>query len=53
MAIQAGDVLLLAAFIPAVEEFNAMSLTFMVLALGIGLLLTTNHEQTACSRRAR
>ena len=29
-----------------------MSLTFMVLALGIGLLLTTNHEQHALGERA-
>jgi uncharacterized protein DUF4153 len=47
-----AGVLLLAAFIPAVEEFNAMSLTFMVLALGIGLLLTTNHERHALGERA-
>jgi len=43
---------LLAALIPAVEEFNPVSLTFMVLALGIGLLLTTNHERHALGERA-
>ena len=42
-----AGVLLLAALVPAIEEFNVVSLAFMVLALGIGLLLTTNHERHA------
>src|SRR6185436_15504160 len=33
-----AGVLLLAALVPAIEEFNALSLAFMLLALGIGLL---------------
>jgi hypothetical protein len=47
-----AGVLLLAAFVPAVEEFNAASLTFMVLALGIGLLLTTNRDRHHLGDRA-
>ena len=44
--------LLLAALVPAVEEFNAASLMFMVLALGIGLLLTTNRDRHHLGQRA-
>ena len=44
--------LLLAALVPAIEEFNAASLTFMVLALGVGLLLTTNRDQHGLGERA-
>lgn len=44
--------LLLAALVPAVEEFNAASLMFMVLALGIGLLLTTNRDRHLLGDRA-
>lgn len=44
--------LLLAALVPAVEEFNAASLMFMVLALGIGLLLATNRDRHHLSERA-
>ena len=47
-----AGVLLLAALVPAIEEFNVVSLTFMVLALGIGLLLTTNHERGGLGERA-
>jgi Domain of unknown function (DUF4173) len=47
-----AGVLLLAALVPAIEEFNVVSLTFMVLALGIGLLLTTNHERRGLGERA-
>ena len=35
--------LLLAALLPAVEEFNAASFFLIVLSLGVGLLLTTNR----------
>jgi hypothetical protein len=44
--------LLLVGLVPAVEEFNAASLAFMVLALGIGLLLTTNRERHGLGERA-
>jgi hypothetical protein len=44
--------LLLAGLVPAVEEFNAASLIFMVLALGIGLLLTTHRDQHHLGERA-
>jgi len=50
-ALLAG-VLLLAAIVPGIEEFNAVSLTFMVLALGVGLLLTTNRERHGLGERA-
>ena len=42
-ALLAG-ILVLAGLVPAVEEFNVVSLFFMVLALGVGLLLTTNRK---------
>ena len=44
--------LLLVALLPAIEEFNAASLTFIVLALGIGLLLTTNRDRHGLGERA-
>jgi uncharacterized protein DUF4153 len=44
--------LLLAALVPAIEEFNVASLTFMVLALGVGLLLTTNRDRHGLGERA-
>jgi hypothetical protein len=47
-----AGVLLLAALIPAIEEFNVTSLAFMVLALGVGLLLTTNRERHDLGERA-
>ena len=37
---------------PAIEEFNVVSLIFMVLALGVGLLLTTNHDADGLGERA-
>jgi hypothetical protein len=40
-----AGVLLLAALVPAVEEFNTASLTFMALALGVGLLQMTNRDR--------
>lgn len=46
-----AGVLLLAALVPAIEEFNALSLAFMLLALGIGLLLTTSHERHGLGER--
>jgi len=47
-----AGILLLVALVPAIEEFNAASLTFMVLALGIGLLLTTNRDRHRLDERA-
>jgi len=47
-----AGVLLLAALVPAIEEFNVASLAFMVLALGVGLLLTTNTERRGLGERA-
>jgi len=44
--------LLLVALVPAIEEFNVASLTFMVLALGIGLLLTTDRDRHGLGERA-
>jgi hypothetical protein len=44
--------LLLVALLPAIEEFNVASLTFMVLALGVGLLLTTNRDRHNLGERA-
>ena len=44
--------LLLAALVPAIEEFNAASFFFIVLALGIGLLLTTNRKLTEVGEQA-
>ena len=44
--------LLLVALVPAIEEFNAASLTFIVLALGVGLLLTTNRDRHRLPERA-
>ena len=39
-----AGLLVLAGLIPAIEEFNVASLFFIVLALGIGLSLTTNRK---------
>ena len=47
-----AGVLLLVALVPAIEEFNVASLTFIVLALGIGLLLTTNRDRHGLGERA-
>jgi len=44
--------LLLLGLVPAAEEFNAASLTFIVLALGTGLLLTTNRDRHRLGERA-
>ncbi|KRR27935.1 hypothetical protein CQ14_08885 [Bradyrhizobium lablabi] len=46
-----AGVLLLVALVPAIEEFNVASLTFTVLALGIGLLLTTNRDRHRLGER--
>jgi hypothetical protein len=47
-----AGILVLAGLVPAVEEINAASLVFVVLALGVGLLLTTNREPTGFGERA-
>ncbi|WP_249119038.1 MULTISPECIES: DUF4173 domain-containing protein [unclassified Bradyrhizobium] len=50
-ALLAG-LLVLASLIPAVEEFNAASLFFIVLAIGIGLSLATNRKLTGVGEQA-
>jgi hypothetical protein len=45
-------VLVLAGLVPAIEEFNPASLAFIILALGIGLQLTTHHQITGLGGRA-
>ena len=50
-ALPAG-ILLLAGLVPALEEFNAVSLAFIVVALGLGLLLTTGRELDGLKERA-
>lgn len=47
-----AGVLVIAGLVPAVEEFNAVSLCLIVLALGVGLLLTTGREQVGLADRA-
>ena len=47
-----AGLLVLASLVPAIEEFNAGSLLFIALALGIGLALTTNHETNGLGERA-
>src|SRR5260370_37425980 len=47
-----AGVLVIAGLVPAIEEFNAVSLAFIVLALGVGLLLTTGREQVGLADRA-
>src|SRR5215216_4707575 len=44
--------LLLVAVVPTIEEFNVASLIFMVLALGVGLVLTTNRDRHGLGERA-
>ncbi|MCK1642936.1 DUF4173 domain-containing protein [Bradyrhizobium sp. 157] len=44
--------LVLAGLVPAIEEFNAASLAFMTLALGFGLLLTTNPQRYKLGEQA-
>jgi hypothetical protein len=39
-----AGIFVLAGLVPAIEQFNAVSLAFIVLALGVGLLLTTGRE---------
>ena len=43
---------ILAGLIPAVEEFNAASFFFIVLALGVGLVLTTNRKLPSAGEQA-
>jgi hypothetical protein len=47
-----AGLLVLAGLIPAVEEFNAASFLFIVLALGVGLSLTTNRKLTGVGEQA-
>jgi hypothetical protein len=47
-----AGILVLASLVPAVEEFNAASLFFIALALGVGLSLTTNRHLTSVGEQA-
>src|ERR1700692_3551430 len=47
-----AGILVLAGLVPAIEDFNAVSLAFIVLALGIGLLLTTGRKLDGIAERA-
>jgi hypothetical protein len=47
-----AGILVLAGLLPAVEEINAGSLLFVALALGVGLLLTTNCEPISLDEQA-
>jgi hypothetical protein len=44
--------LVLAGVFPAIEEFNAVSLAFIALALGVGMLLTTGHALDGLKQQA-
>lgn len=48
----AAGILVAISLMPAIEEFNAASLAFLVLALGVGLLLATNHQRLDIGERA-
>jgi hypothetical protein len=47
-----AGILVLAGLVPAVEKFNPASLAFIVLALGVGLQLTTHHKLAGLGERA-
>jgi hypothetical protein len=47
-----AGILVVASLVPAVEDFNAASLFFMALALGIGLSLTTNSNLASIGEHA-
>ncbi|MEH2532690.1 hypothetical protein V1277_000928 [Bradyrhizobium sp. AZCC 1588] len=47
-----AGVLVLAGLVPAIEEFNTASLASMILALSVGLLLTTNLQRYKLSEQA-
>jgi hypothetical protein len=47
-----AGILVLAGLVPAFEEFNVVSLAFIVLALGVGLLLITGHKLNGLTARS-
>jgi hypothetical protein len=47
-----AGVLMLAALVPAIEEFNAVSFFVIVLALGVGLVLATNRKLSSAGEQA-
>lgn len=47
-----AGILVLAGLVPAIEELNPVSLAFLVLALGIGLQLTTCYKLAGLGERA-
>ncbi|SDN51106.1 DUF4173 domain-containing protein [Afipia sp. GAS231] len=48
-----ASLLAAAGLVPAFEEFNAISLAFIILSLGICLQLTTNRQRGRLGQRAR
>ena len=47
-----AGLLVLIALVPAIEDFNATSFFFIVLALGVGLVLTTNRKLAGAGEQA-
>jgi hypothetical protein len=47
-----AGILVLASLVPAIEEFNAASVLFIALALGVGLSLTTNRNPASVGQQA-
>ena len=50
--IATAGICVLASLVPAIEEFNTLSLIFIVLALGLSLSLTTNRHLDSVSQQA-
>lgn len=48
-----AGLVLIAGIIPAIEELNLLSFAFTVLALGLGVLVTTNPDTDGLADRAR
>jgi Domain of unknown function (DUF4153) len=48
-----AGLVLIAGIIPAIEELNLLSFAFAVLALGVGVLVTTNPDTTGLADRVR
>ena len=47
-----AGILVVASLVPAIEEFNTVSLIFIVLALGLSLSLTTNRHLDSVGQQA-
>ena len=50
--IATAGIFVLASLVPAIEEFNTLSLAFMAAALGVGLSLTTNRHLDSVGQQA-